>query len=359
MSNKLIKEFYDKEQDIAFKLKQREENPKSWSYYNDLYDVLKEEGYDLIGSGHSRVVFSKSDVPFVVKLASYPDSGIAANKSEISCSSKSDSLDLSLKNSSNQVSDILPELYSYSKAGYWIICEKVIPIEEVSIDKLIKAFPTLHYFVKKKTLDNGNVVDRNIDKYDFLKLIDTIFYRISTKPDINLNIALSIIKQELFLIYDEDYDLKHIKNTLPLIDIKRFIAATSYDYTADLHKKNLGIRNQKNISPDSFLILDFDFNTYSYKNKVRHFFDKNPDHPSNPRHDAKLISNESVVEAVYKRLMIESLKQNKKYSGSHPEESYRYGWPEFDESELDKEGLTTWHKDRKLTKKYLKSIGLL
>lgn len=66
-----------------------------------------------------------------------------------------------------------------------------------------------------------------------------------------------------------------------------------------------------------------------------------------------------IAELIYVKLLSEISYDKIKYSGSHPEESYQYGWPEFDESEFDKEGLTTWHKDRKLTKKYLKSIGLL
>ena len=70
-------------------------------------------------------------------------------------------------------------------------------------------------------------------------------------------------------------------------------------------------------------------------------------------------SNESVAEVVYKRLMIESLKQKRKYSGSHPDETYRYGWPEFDDAWFDADGKTTWDEDREWTKQYLKSIGLL
>jgi hypothetical protein len=66
-----------------------------------------------------------------------------------------------------------------------------------------------------------------------------------------------------------------------------------------------------------------------------------------------------IAELIYVKLLNEISYNKRKYSGSHPEESYQYGWPEFDESELDKEGLTTWHKDREWTKQYLKSIGLL
>ena len=54
----ILKEFHDKEQDIALKLKNKENNPDSWSVYNDLSYMLKQEGYEIIGSGHSSVVFT-------------------------------------------------------------------------------------------------------------------------------------------------------------------------------------------------------------------------------------------------------------------------------------------------------------
>ena len=40
-------------------------------------------------------------------------------------------------------------------------------------------------------------------------------------------------------------------------------------------------------------------------------------------------------------------------------ESMKYGWPEFDEKEFDKNGMTTWHEDREWTKQYLKDMKLL
>ena len=62
----------------------------------------------------------------------------------------------------------------------------------------------------------------------------------------------------------------------------------------------------------------------------------------------------SLEEKIYKRILLES----NRVSGSSPEESYVYGWPKFDESWLDKKGLTTWEEDRKVVKNYLKKMGL-
>ena len=63
---------------------------------------------------------------------------------------------------------------------------------------------------------------------------------------------------------------------------------------------------------------------------------------------------EEIIKEVFETLLFES-----KYSGSHLEESYKYGWPEFNEKEFDKKGLSTWDEDREWTKQYLKSIGLI
>ena len=52
---------------------------------------------------------------------------------------------------------------------------------------------------------------------------------------------------------------------------------------------------------------------------------------------------EEIMEEVFLRLLEES----------------KYGWPEFDEKEFDKDGITTWHEDREWTKQYLKDMGML
>ena len=62
----------------------------------------------------------------------------------------------------------------------------------------------------------------------------------------------------------------------------------------------------------------------------------------------------SLEEKIYNRILTESEKSN----GSHREESNKYGWPKFDVSWLDKEGLTTWDEDRKTVKAWLKKMGL-
>lgn len=62
---------------------------------------------------------------------------------------------------------------------------------------------------------------------------------------------------------------------------------------------------------------------------------------------------------IMERVMERLLEESNKVRGSHPEESYTLGWPKFDASWLDKEGLTTWKEDRKVTKDWYKKMGLL
>ena len=66
-----------------------------------------------------------------------------------------------------------------------------------------------------------------------------------------------------------------------------------------------------------------------------------------------------IVERVFTAILNESIQDKNADVGSYHYESYKYGWPEFEEKEFDKTGKTTWHEDREWTKQYLKSIGLL
>ena len=68
---------------------------------------------------------------------------------------------------------------------------------------------------------------------------------------------------------------------------------------------------------------------------------------------------EIIAERVFIKLLSENTNNKKSLSGSHPDESYVYGWPEFDEAWLDAKGLTTWDEDRQVTKNYFKKMGLL
>jgi len=67
-------------------------------------------------------------------------------------------------------------------------------------------------------------------------------------------------------------------------------------------------------------------------------------------------NNLRLIEKIYERLLSES---NKKYAGSHPDESYIYDWHDLEDEWFDKKGLTTWDEDRQTTKKYFKDMEML
>tara|TARA_B100000212_G_C27380649_1_gene536872 strand:- start:1880 stop:3928 length:2049 start_codon:yes stop_codon:yes gene_type:complete len=76
--------------------------------------------------------------------------------------------------------------------------------------------------------------------------------------------------------------------------------------------------------------------------------------------ESKNINNvDLIAERVYIRLLSENTKNKRKYAGSHPDESYVYGWPEFGEEWFNADGKTTWKEDREWTKQYFESMGIL
>lgn len=261
---KLIKEFYEKESQIVDKLKQIEKKSRDnqgnfYSLYLEMYSTLKEEGYEIIGSGYSRTVFANNEDDYVIKLASNQD-GIIANKDEVNLSTS--------KSSSKNISSILPYVYSYSKKGNWLICEKVNTFENVSLEDLKKVFPTFYYFASTKII-GSKIIQKDIEISEFKKFISNVFFNALRLPVLDVKRFLMILKRTSY----EDHDIKSIYENFPLKDVKRFVEATTYEFTADLHLGNLGIRKDSNLRPESFVILDYDTGITRGIKKVRHRYD--------------------------------------------------------------------------------------
>ena len=261
---KLIKEFYEKESQIVDKLKQIEKKSRDnqgnfYSLYLETYSTLKEEGYEIIGSGYSRTVFANNEDDYVIKLASNQD-GIIANKDEVNLSTS--------KSSSKNISSILPYVYSYSKKGNWLICEKVNTFENVALEDLKKVFPTFYYFASTKII-GSKIIQKDIEISEFKEFISNVFFNALRLPVLDVKRFLMILKRTSY----EDHDIKSIYENFPLRDVKRFVEATTYDFTADLHLGNLGIRKDSNLRPESFVILDYDTGITRGIKKVRHRYD--------------------------------------------------------------------------------------
>lgn len=261
---KLIKEFYEKESQIVDKLEQIEKKSQDsqgnfYSLYLEMYSTLKEEGYEIIGSGYSRTVFANNEDDYVIKLASNQD-GIIANKDEVNLSTS--------KSSSKNISSILPYVYSYSKKGNWLICEKVNTFENVALEDLKKVFPTFYYFASTKII-GSKIIQKDIEISEFKEFISNVFFNALRLPVLDVKRFLMILKRTSY----EDHDIKSIYENFPLRDVKRFVEATTYDFTADLHLGNLGIRKNSNLRPESFVILDYDTGITRGIKKVRHRYD--------------------------------------------------------------------------------------
>jgi len=261
---KLIKEFYEKESQIVDKLEQIEKKSQDnqgnfYSLYLEMYSTFKEEGYEIIGSGYSRTVFANNEDDYVIKLASNQD-GIIANKDEVNLSTS--------KSSSKNISSILPYVYSYSKKGNWLICEKVNTFENVALEDLKKVFPTFYYFASTKII-GSKIIQKDIEISEFKEFISNVFFNALRLPVLDVKRFLMILKRTSY----EDHDIKSIYENFPLRDVKRFVEATTYDFTADLHLGNLGIRKDSNLRPESFVILDYDTGITRGIKKVRHRYD--------------------------------------------------------------------------------------
>jgi hypothetical protein len=105
--------------DIIEKLKKiSENNQKDEKLISDLQDLLKKEGYNKIGSGVFREVYSKKDSNFVIKIQSNfsEEANEAEYRSYFSYSGKQ----------GEKKYDLFPKLYGYDKKNKsWIIFEKV------------------------------------------------------------------------------------------------------------------------------------------------------------------------------------------------------------------------------------------
>ena len=143
MKKKLIKEFYEKEQELVNSLKNLNFNTNTYNgkAISEIFDTLKKNNYKPIGKGSYRAVFSRDDVPFVIKVGLSAE-GILSNKREV--------LSASSNRKGQNIKSILPQLYSYDKNFAWVICEKVIPLSRwtKNISKeyndIAKVFPTFH-----------------------------------------------------------------------------------------------------------------------------------------------------------------------------------------------------------------------
>jgi len=302
---------------------------------NSIVETLTDNGFYLIGEGSFRSVYSKENAGFVIKVAKNEE-GIESNNKEISVSHPS-TKSISVKN-------IIPEIYEFDRRydPLWVICEKVKPIKLASYKEIKRIFPTFFKVLISHSLFKNE--NKEINRKTIIQLIeDTYLFAVKN----NVTDKSAIIDFLLYRVYSNDsIKVKSIIENEKFLDINHFLKSTSYDYTSDLYTRNLGVRNSVNPSPEDFVILDFDtqFQKKDSFVKLHNFNVDNLNDPGFVSLNSDFsddifstdINNESIAELIYVKLLSEISYDKIKYNGSHPEESYQYGWPEFDESEFDK-----------------------
>lgn len=144
-------------------------------------DIVEKNGYTILGFGHTRVVFSKPNLPWVIKITRDADSDWNyANKVEYN------------KYFDDQIDNtLMPKIYSFdTSTKLWIIQEKVQEINSISQLQLL--FP--YFFkqlVKVSEMTNLSIDLKNNDPYDCWILISKL---IKLANEINLNSLSSDFK---------------------------------------------------------------------------------------------------------------------------------------------------------------------
>jgi len=274
---------------IIYELKNYKKHPGGRIINPSIEDVLDMNGYEEIGSGYYRTVWSRDDVDFVIKVQKsskdyrkedefndldYDDS----NQIEYNTYFDEKAVDGRYYNLS-----IYPKIYGYDDiAGKWIIFEKVNTFRD---DIPFKKFFPLFY---KQTADAYQIVKKglNIDDYNdtFPRVSDLrlfFFFRsfLLSMRNIKFADAQTISNYIKFLtiqFFAEDCTprnytrqvfkdrVKPILNQSDMLfkitpDLAYIMNRLDYNIVSDLHTGNVGYRDIKDPSKpwESFVIIDY------------------------------------------------------------------------------------------------------
>ena len=232
---------------------------------NDIFNLLLDKGFDVISSTDTRdrIVFSKDNLPYVIKVAKRIDTAIT-NKNEVQ------NFDRSLN-----LREVLPHLFSYDTENenpLWVIFEKVIPLNvigETNPQQIYNILPTFSALSNDK--NPQIIIDLAVDSL-------TIMYS-QHENQIRKNVRQlrklrdeqgNVITDEFVDVFcsavyetGADIDQSLLKDLMLLKvdvgdDIKKFKRCIQYDFTGDLHEENIGVRDIPNPSAEDIVILDFD-----------------------------------------------------------------------------------------------------
>ena len=213
----------------------------------DYGNILSSLNLYEVGEGAFRRAYAIPGEEWVLKL-SMSNEAAKINKEEI---------DISHGKHGLAARDIFLKIYDYDKITEypcWIICQKVIPMEDISDLNILKlVFPTFWNMIKE-----GDI--HKTSGHHFISMIASAltmfgYYLGKKKYKQSPEKAFYSAVEDLSETYDFDdivfYD-----------DFKRISSAYSYVRSTDMHEGNFGLVSLQNPSPDSFVILDFDADSH-------------------------------------------------------------------------------------------------
>lgn len=241
-------------------------------------EELQNQGFDLIGKGVTRVVLTKPDLPYVIKVYSLfeKDSGyMNTNKGEA---------DIARGSYDNYIRDIMPKVFYSSENDEFIISEKLIPLESIDdMDIIYDVFETLadlEMFLRpvlreiggdelqshemftignfiKNLLKSHKKIDfigsnwiQNIKDLLIKNLVDII-----TAPELEEYIHDEVTHDEIHLkvsdLINQDLDIGP--------DMRTLFTAFLTVQTQDIHHGNLALTTLDDPTYKDIRIIDFDY----------------------------------------------------------------------------------------------------
>ena len=274
---------------IINELKNYKKHPGGRIINPSIEDVLDMNGYEEIGSGYYRTVWSRDDVDFVIKVQKsskdyrkedefndldYDDS----NQIEYNTYFDEKAIDNKYYNL-----NIYPKIYGYDDiAGKWIIFEKVNTFRDNIPFK--KFFPLFYQQTKNayQIVKNGLKIDDYNDTFSRVSDFRLFFFFrdfLLTMRNIRFADAQTIsdyIKQKTIRFFVEDctprnYTQQVFKDRMaPILnqsdmlfkitpDLAYILNRLDYNTVSDLHTGNVGYRDIKDPSKpwESFVIIDY------------------------------------------------------------------------------------------------------
>ncbi len=248
--NNIIKVLNDECKKILNKSSAQGEESMFYYYifdHLDYGDILYNLGMNELGEGAFRRVYDIPGQEWVLKLAMSTEAA-KINKEEV---------DISQGRHGLAARDIFVKVYDYDKLSEypcWIICQKAIPIKDISdLNILKKVFPTFWNMIKEGDVHKSS-------GHHFISMISSSLNmfghylgkkNFKQSPEKALYIAVEGLS--------ETYDFNDI---VFYDDFKRISSSYAYIRSSDMHEGNFGLVSLENPSPESFVILDFDADSH-------------------------------------------------------------------------------------------------